>query len=103
MSIDRMIANNQTIDEPSVDSPYREASRRYLEIISKSMDYIASSTSPQNAVYHVILALGLPCGEGRSLTYRAEHLGCSVGALSKGVRTVQRLLEVDESLYCYKK
>ena len=98
-----MIANHQTIDEPSGDSPYREASRRYLEVISTAADYIAGSSAPGSAVWHVIYALGLPCAEGVSLTDRAEQLGVSVGGLSKGVRTAQRLLDVDESAYSYRK
>jgi len=97
------IADYNTIDEPSVDSPYREASRRYLEIMSTAADYIAGSSAPGSAVWHVIYALGLPCAEGVSLTDRAEQLGVSVGSLSKGVRTAQRLLDVEESAYSYKK
>ncbi len=98
-----MIANQHTIDEPTVDSPYREASRRYLEVMSTAADYIASSSAPASAVWHVIYALGLPCAEGVSLTDRAEQLGISVGGLSKGVRTAQRLLDVEESAYSYRK
>ena len=98
-----MIANDDTIDEPSGDSPYREASRRYLEVMSTSADYIAGSPAPGSAVWHVIYALGLPCAEGVSLTDGAEQLGVSVGGLSKGIRTFQRMAGVDESAYLYKK
>lgn len=90
-------------EEPKPANPYREASMRYLEIVTTAATYIAESPSPTVAAWAVIYALGLPSAEGVSLTCRAEQLGVGVAALSKQVRIIQRRCNVEESLYSNKK
>ena len=98
-----MIADLDTVAEPARSSDYRAASERGLEIICCMADYVACSSAPGTAIWACIYAMGLPTAEGVSLTTRAESLGVSVAALSKRVREFQRLADIGESAYSYRK
>lgn len=90
-------------DEPTRTNEYREASLRYLHVMSGALDYITSNQSPHVAAHAVALALGLPCARGMSMTDLSAELGCSVAALSKQVRIFHDIAGIDESQYMFNK
>lgn len=91
-------------DTPDVKNDYREASLRYLQIITVAMDFITSNSSRAVASYAVSYALGLDsiC-QGMSVSDRAALLGVTPAALSKQIRIFVDLAQISESAYSYRK
>ena len=90
-------------DEPDTPNEYREASLRYLHVMSSALDYITSNSSPHITAWAVAYALGMPCAAGMSLTDRSAQLGCSVTALSKAARNFCSEVGIDSSQYQFNK
>lgn len=89
-------------EEPETESnEYREASRRFLQIISTALETVTCSTSPALSAWAASYALGLPHCEGVSITNRAGQLGVTPQALSKQVKSLTNILDVQDSQYCY--
>lgn len=92
-----------TDSEDDSTSEYREASLRYLQVITGALQFVAESPSPHVAAWSVVAALGLPSMEGRSLTDISNMLGVSVQALSKSMKQFQQQTGIQPSSYQYKK
>ena len=106
-----MIAHYSTHEQHATPEIYTDKSQktdarlvaeRGAEVLSKSMDYIVSSKSPQVTAWAVSYALGTACCEGMSITDRAATMGCSTQALSKQIREFADSIDI-EPVYGYEK
>ena len=91
-------------DEPTVPNDYREASLRYLQVMTSALDWIATNGSPRVATHAVAMALGVDtiC-QGRSMSDIAQELGVSPAAMSKQVKQFRETIDIDNSAYVYNK
>lgn len=89
--------------EPIINgSDYREASKRFLFIITRSIQFIEGSDQKNVAVWQVAYALGLPMCAGRSMTQKARDLGLTRSSISKGAVKFCQDNGLPESIYMKK-
>ena len=91
-------------DEPPQSNDYREAALRGLQVLTSSLDWIATNGSPRVATHAVALALGVDtiC-QGRSMSDIAQELGVTPAALSKQVKQFRSTIDIGDSSYVYHK
>lgn len=90
--------------EENEPNEYREASMRYLQVITSCLDWVTANDNPRLASYAVAYALGIDtiC-QGRSMSDLAQDLGCSVAALSKQIKQFRKTINLGNSAYVYTK
>jgi len=101
------------MNEPSVDfrypdevgqidqNHYREACLKALGVLNISLAYIYDAKNKNAAVAAVSYALGLATCDGLSITDKSQQLGISPQALSKYIKEVEELLNINTSSYTY--
>ncbi len=80
-----------------IESPYREASKHFVRIISLSMNFILESNNPLVAAHAVLYALGIH-PEGVSMREMGKRLNVSSGTISDYAKKFRRISGLPPSI-----